>query len=281
MAQFDFNKSIFENRMAKDAPLVAAHRGVCGANVPCNSMAAMQIAINHGADIIELDVSKSRDGKYYVFHPGTEPIFLNCGKYLSEMDSEDIDKLYLLNQDKAPTSYKIPKLSEAFAFLKDKVYINVDKYWTDVEGITNEIRKAGVEKQVIVKCGYSEGAVAAIKKCAADFMFIPIIVGKDTVTDKILAEGINMIGAEIIFRTDDDEIISDEYVKSMHGRKMLLWANSIIFDEREVLSAHHSDDVALTVSPDLGWGWLIDKKMDFIQTDWTLALNSYMNSRNK
>ena len=36
----NFEKSIFEYRIEKGAPLLVAHRGVCGANIPCNSLAA-------------------------------------------------------------------------------------------------------------------------------------------------------------------------------------------------------------------------------------------------
>ena len=39
-SKMDFNKSIFENRQELGRPFLAAHRGVCGANVPCNSIAA-------------------------------------------------------------------------------------------------------------------------------------------------------------------------------------------------------------------------------------------------
>ncbi|MBQ4108778.1 MAG: glycerophosphodiester phosphodiesterase, partial [Clostridia bacterium] len=70
----DFNKSIFENRKELARPFLAAHRGVCGANVPCNSMAAFKIALSQGADVVEIDVSKTKDGKFYVFHPWMEPV---------------------------------------------------------------------------------------------------------------------------------------------------------------------------------------------------------------
>ena len=63
----NFEKSIFENRMEKGSPLLAAHRGVCGANVPCNTIAAYKIALKQGADVVEIDVSKSKDGKFYVY----------------------------------------------------------------------------------------------------------------------------------------------------------------------------------------------------------------------
>ncbi len=279
MANFDFNKSIFENRQQKGAPFLAAHRGVCGANVPCNSMGAFRAALAQGADVIEIDVSISKDGKYYVFHPGTEPIFLNCGRYLKDMTSEEIDKLYILNQDKTQTSYKIPTLSEVLALLKDRVYINVDKFWTDVEGITAEIRKAGVEKQVIVKTDLNERVLAQVKKFASDLMYVPMLWTRDEVTERLTEYGINVIGVEILFKNEDDDIISDSYIESMHKRGQLLWANAIIYDEKAVLSANHTDDASINISPDAGWGWLIDKNVDFIQTDWLLMLKNYMESR--
>ena len=275
----DFSRSIFENRQAKGAPLVVAHRGVCTANIPCNSLAAYKIAVDQGADVVEIDVAITKDKKYYVFHPGTEPIFLGSKRPISDMTSEEVDGLRLLNQDKAPTSYKVPTLSEVLGLLRGKAYINVDKFWTDIEGISAEIRKAGVEDQVIVKTGVDEKTLAEVARYASDFMFIPIIREDNGLTDRLIADGINVIGAEVIFTSEDAEVISDAYIKSMHDRRLLVWVNTIIFDERSVLSAGHTDDAALTVSPDYGWGWLIDKEVDMLQTDWTLALNTYIASR--
>ena len=170
----DFRRKIWENRKLQKAPFLAAHRGVNKANIPCNTLLSYQIALAQGADIVEIDVSKSRDGKFFVFHPGMEPVYLDCGKHLWELNAEEIKTLPLLNCDNVPTHYRIPTLQEVFALLKGKAYINVDKYWTDIEGITEEIRKAGVEKQVIVKTPFDEEYLAAIEKCAPDFMFMQI-----------------------------------------------------------------------------------------------------------
>ena len=275
----NFEKNIYQNRIEKGAPLVVAHRGVCGANVPCNSLASYKIAVDQGADVVEIDVAISKDRKYYVFHPGTEPIFLGSKQYISEMDSTEVDKLRLLNQDKAPTSYRVSTLKEVLTFLKGKAYINVDKFWTDVEGISREIREAGVEDQVIVKTGIDEKTLAEVKKYASDFMFIPIIREDNGLTDRLMADGINVIGAEVIFECEDAEVISNSYVEGMHKKGLMVWVNTIIFDERSVLSAGHTDDISLTDSPDAGWGWVIDRGVDMIQTDWTLSLNQYIKSR--
>ena len=56
--------NIFES--AKDHHLVVAHRGACGGNIPCNTMAAYEIALKQGADMIETDISRSKDGKLLI-----------------------------------------------------------------------------------------------------------------------------------------------------------------------------------------------------------------------
>ncbi|MBQ8566928.1 MAG: glycerophosphodiester phosphodiesterase family protein [Clostridia bacterium] len=275
----DFNKSILENRKEKGSPFLVAHRGVCGANVPCNTIAAYKIALTQGADVVEIDVTKSKDGQFYVFHPGMEHVFLRSDRPISEMDSSEVDAMFLVNQDSVRTSYKVPKLAEVLALLKDKVYINVDKFWIDVEGISNEIRKAGVEKQVIVKTHVDEKSLENVKKYAPDFMFVPLVWGKDNITDKLKEDGINVIGAEVLFGKEEDDCISDEYIKSMHEKGRLIWVNSIIYNEADVISAHRTDDISLYDHPDKGWGWLLDKNVDFIQTDWLLMLKNYIAER--
>ncbi|MBO5440221.1 MAG: glycerophosphodiester phosphodiesterase family protein, partial [Clostridia bacterium] len=262
----------------KGSPLLVAHRGVCGANIPCNSIAAYKIALSQGADVVEIDVSKSKDGRFYVFHPGMEHVFLKS-KPLWELDSSEIEELRLLNQDSVPTSYKVPTLEEVLLLLKDKAYINVDKFWTDVEGIANVIRKCGVEKQVIVKTYVDDKALEAVTKYAPDFMFMPLIWHKDTVTDMLIENGVNVIGAELLFSSESDDCLSDEYIKKMHDKGLMLWVNSIVYNEKDVISAHHTDDISLHDDPDKGWGWLIDKGFDFIQTDWLLMLKDYITNR--
>ena len=276
----NFNKSIFSNRKAKKYPFLAAHRGVCGANIPCNSIAAYKIALNQGADVVEIDVSRSKDGEYFVFHPWMEPQFLKSN-YLWELSAEEIKSLRLLNQDGVKTSYHVPTLREVFRLLKGKAYINVDKFWTDVEGITRIIREEGVEKQVIVKTHVDEKSLAEVEKYASDLMFMPLVWHKDEITDSLLKRKINLIGVEILFDKETDPCISDEYVRSMHEKGLLIWVNSIIYNEAEVISAGHTDDRSLSDNPDDGWGWLIDKNVDFIQTDWLLMAKKYIASRKK
>ena len=270
---------MISNILLQKKPLLAAHRGVCGANIPCNTLAAYAIALQQGADIIELDVSKSLDGELFAFHPGMEPVYLKCGKMISEMTAKEVREVPLLNQDEVPTHYRVPTLEEALAFLKDKAYINVDKFWTDVEGITACIRRAGVERQAIVKTYLEEDALRDVEEFAPDLMFMPMVRHKDESTEMLLKRNINLIGNEVLFDRETDEVISDAYIAEMHRKGLLIWANAIVYNEQDVISAGHTDDVSLTEDPDLGWGWLIRKKVDIIQTDWPLMLKQYIDSR--
>ena len=79
----------------------------------------------------------------------------------------------------------------------------------------------------------------------------------------------------------DSELASEEFISRMHRDDTLVWVNSIIYDYKEQLAGEHSDDTALTVSRDFGWGWLADKNFDIIQTDWTLAMCQYLNETGK
>ena len=279
----NFSKSILENRKRRKNPFLVAHRGVCCANIPCNSLAAYKIAIDQGADVVEIDVSKSKDGKFYVFHPGMEHIFLRSDRLISEMTSEEVDSMFLVNQDGVKTSYRVPYLSEVFALLKDKVYINVDKYWTDVKGINEEIYKAGVEKQVIVKTYVDKKSIEDVKKNTGDLMFIPLVWNDDSedITRELKESGVNVIGVEILFDNENAPCVSDEYIAKLKNNGILVWMNSIVYDEKSVISAHHTDDKALTVDAEYGWGWLIDKGADFIQTDWLLMVKKFIKARKK
>lgn len=276
----DFNKSIFENRKALSRPFIAAHRGVSGANIPCNTLLAQKIAVNEGADVVEIDVTKSMDGEYFCFHPGTEPVFLKCGKYIPEMTAEEVKNTPLLNNDEVPTHYRVPLLKDVFALLKDKVYINVDKYWEDVEGITRVIRECGVEKQVIVKTPIEDEYFEQVEKYAPDFMYIGMARHTDDVTDRLLKRNINYIGIEALFDSFDDDVASEKYISSMHEKGLLVWGNSILYNERDIISAGLTDDAALESGDGSSWKKLAAMNFDFIQTDWVLEVVNALKSKN-
>lgn len=259
--------------------LVAAHRGVSGANIPCNTLTAFKTALAQGADIVEIDVDKSADGELFIFHPQMERYLLTQDCSLPDMTAAEIAELRYHNQDNVPTQYGIEKLEDILLFLKDKAYINVDKYWMYIEEITAMIRKCGVENQVIVKLDDDLEKLNLMEKCAPDLAFMPVLSRKDTYTEHALEKNVRYIGAEVLFETDADEIVSDAYIKGMHDKGLMLFANAIVYNDLANIAAGHTDDVALAGDLETGWGWYIKKGIDIIQTDWCGMLKQYIQGR--
>lgn len=261
--------------------LVAAHRGVAGANIACNTKAAFQIALQQGADILELDVARSIDGELFVFHPNKEKPHLGIDTFLKDMTAAEIRKLRYINQDDTPTSYSVTSLEEMLSFLKGTAYINLDKFWKYPEAITEIVRRVGVEDQVIVKIRAKQEELKRLEACAPDLAVMPVIKGKDDFTDYALKQNVRYIGVEVLFSSDEDNVVSDQYIEKMHKLGLLVYGNAIVYDETKVISAGHTDDRALTGDPDGGWGWFVDKNFDVIQTDWCMMLKQYLENRGK
>ena len=261
--------------------MIVAHRGIAGGNIPCNTLQAYDAALLQGADMIELDVSGSADGGLFVFHPGMEPVQLRSERYIKDMSSDEVRNLRFVNQDGTPTQYGVSTLDEAFEHLKNRCYINVDKYWDNIGSITETIRRHNMMDQVLVKCGPSEESFRLIEEVAPDVNYMVILRDKDEWSDNLLRRKINYVGVEALFAQEDCELATAEYVQRMNKKGLIVWANSIVYNYKAVLTAGHNDDISLVGRMDEGWGWLMDRGYNFIQTDWPLALKLYAESRKK
>jgi glycerophosphoryl diester phosphodiesterase len=88
------------------------------------------------------------------------------------------------------------------------------------------------------------------------------------------------VGAEVLFDTEDSEFATEAYVERMHKAGLLVWVNAIVYNHKAVLTAGHNDDISVVGRMDEGWGWLLDKGYDIIQTDWPMMLKQYISQRN-
>ena len=104
----------------KKGILTAAHRGISGGNIPPNTIAAFDIALKEGADIIEMDLLKSVDGEIFVFHTGMEPAHLNRKIRLEECTAEEIRKVRYCNGDLTETFLGVNTFDEVLEHLKGK-----------------------------------------------------------------------------------------------------------------------------------------------------------------
>lgn len=266
---------------AKDHILTVAHRGVSGGNIPCNTIASYEIALKQGADMIEVDVSKSADGELFLFHPGMEPVHLHEDVHLDQLPYSEIQKKHLTNLDGTKTQFTINAFDELLEHFKGRCYINVDKFWSNPKEIFEAIKRHNMLDQILVKSHMNDTVFHLLDTDLPNLAFMPIVKNGHPYHDALMKGNINYVGVEVVFPEDTDYLASDAFIQKMHNDNVLVWSNAIIYNHQEQLAGFHSDDTALTKSEAEGWGWLFDKGFDFIQTDWPLMMIQYLKSVNK
>ena len=93
---------------------VVMHRGDWR-HAPENSVGAIKGSIEHGADIIELDVAKTKDGRYVLLHDNVIDRVTDGKGACSDYTLEELRKFRLKSSDgKTLTDYRILTLEEAF-----------------------------------------------------------------------------------------------------------------------------------------------------------------------
>lgn len=262
---------------AKEKIMLVAHRGVAGGNIPCNTIAAYEIALQQGTDMLEIDVTMGKDGELYIFHPGMEWRHLDQACHLEQMTREEVTKLRYVNQDGASTQFGINTLDEVLEHFKGRCYLNCDKFWDHPREIADCIRAHGVMGQILVKTAPQKAMFDMIETYAPDVQYMVIVSDRaKEVHRELLSRKINYMGQELIFTSDDSPLCSEKYLSQLKKDGILSWVNSIVYNYAAVLAAGHSDDTALTESMEKGWGWLARRGFDFIQTDWPLMLKNYL-----
>lgn len=266
---------------AKEKTFIVAHRGTPGGNIPCNTIASYEIALDQGADMIEVDVNMTRDGKLIIFHPGMEKPHLNIDCCLTEMTWDEVSKLRFVNMDNVPTQFGICRFDDFLEHFKGRCFINIDKFWEHPQEIYESLRAHNMIDQVLVKSSVSDDVISVLSSLAPEISFMPIVNGTHPFHEQLMHMNINYTGVEVLFNDENMEVASPEFIERMHRDRKLVWVNSIIYNVKKQLAAGHSDDTALTESKDKGWGWLVDRGFDIIQTDWPLMLIDYLKSVGK
>jgi len=259
-------KNVFDLIREKKV-LLAAHRGSAGGNIPCNSMAAFQAAAHAGADIVELDIDMSRDGKLFVQHPGMERMHLGLDDSIRRYPAQFVEQLYLHNWDATPTQQCILPLEDALKFLCPRCIVNLDKFGDHPREIADLVRKLGVQERVLAKVPYRKDLVDAAEKYAPDLPFMVYTPDVQAAHEDLMQRKLRYVGMEVIFDQENSPAASKAFIQRLHEDGKFVWVNAIVYSYTAVLAAGHNDDVSVTGDPESGWGWLADRGYDIIQTD--------------
>ena len=103
--------------------MIVAHRGASGLVEHENTIDAFQKAIDVGADCIECDVRRTKDGVLIIFHDE-----LINGVPVNELTHREILDI---------TGYRVPTLEETLEFVKGKILIDI------------ELKEGGYEEETV------------------------------------------------------------------------------------------------------------------------------------
>ncbi len=119
-----YNSSV--NVDLKKKPTIFAHRGA-SAYAPENTITAFKLAIDQGADAIELDAKLSADGQVVVIHDDSVDRTTNGNGSVKSLTWAEIQRLDAVS--KFPPffkSEKVPSLEQVFETIGRKILINVE-----------------------------------------------------------------------------------------------------------------------------------------------------------
>lgn len=258
--------------------LIAAHRGTHGGSIIQNSYLSYKNAILHGADIVEIDVSMTKDKKFFAFHNGEEKYIINVNKDIRNMTSNEVINCTVFNSIAAKTNHKIETLDYVLENLRDKCFINIDRSWFYFEDVINFLNSKNMNNQIIIKSHVDLKLLDILESSKSNLMYMPILKTLDD-WKTVKTFNINIVAAELIFESLEHEFLSSDFMSELNDLNILPWVNSIKLNNYTVLSGGLDDNFAISDGYDKSWGKLIDYGFKIIQTDWPALLNNYINKR--
>ena len=271
-------------RFAQYKTLIAAHRGSWHGNIMQNTLSAMRAAVRMGADILETDTTATKDGVVYALHDGAEPVLLGLPRNAMRLNSETVEHYPMLNALGVPTRQHVERLETLLGGLTHGELINIDRTWR-AGGLVLPILDTlpHMLQQALIKAPLREKQILEqLSEHPNKYMFMPICYSLADVEAALAYDGLNMVGVELIAPTPESELFQDEAIAWIHSRGLFCFVNALVItdaDPDEELYGGLDDNLSVIQDPALGWGRLMDKGIDVIQTDWPSILRDYRAAR--
>lgn len=258
--------------------MIVSHRGKYGGGIVENTLEAFDLALKSGADIIEADVGRTADGEFIMFHDDELGRLTSLSEPVSEASLEMIRSLKLRNVNGEPTRFIANTLDEFLEHMKNRCLINLDRCFEYLDEVYGKVRYHGMEDQILIKVPvHLKQGIEWLEHHSFEPIYVPIIIEDQYIEElQKVPSRAHMPIVEIFIRDASDRVISGEFIDSLHKRGISVWANALIINDKRTLCAWHDDNRSLIEDPEAGWGWLLEKGIDIIQTDWPRELEQYL-----
>lgn len=269
-------KTNFFNKRLKTKPyLIMSHRGFWGGNIIENSIASSILAYQAGADIVEVDVCKTADGDYYLFHDGNEPSLLGHQTNFKQLTTQEVEQTAILNAIGTNSGLKLTTLSDFLKWLPEDKLVNIDRswdYWED-DNFFSQVYASGKIAQLVFKSPVQAKVIQAFIKNGRDLNYIPITHSREEANYIFSQQKLNTIGLELIIKNLDSELLDPDWIKEIKESGLFTVINAEHLGKGFNLLGGLTDHTAILNNND--WSPIVNLGCEVIQTDWPNFLNQY------
>ena len=231
--------------------IVVAHRGD-HEHVPENTVASVKEAIKAGVDYVEIDLRTSKDGYLVLMHDASVNRMTNGKGNVKDLTLDSIRALQIKNGDKI---YRIPEFKDVLKACNGRINIYLDFKDADVAETYRQIKRAGMEKHVVVYIN-KEPQYGTWRKTAPHMPLMTSL--PDTIkTAEGLARFLKTTPVEVF-----DNLYDHKMIAAAKKKHVAVW-----------LDAEEENENAV------GWDKVLDKKVAGMQTDHPEELIRYLEQK--
>ena len=179
---------------------IFAHRGASG-YAPENTLEAFALAMEQGADGIELDVQMTRDGELVVIHDETVDRVSNGTGEVRSYTLEELKKLRVSNHMEQYPDARIPTLREVLELVKPgtmevNIELNTGIFWYPEieEKVLELVREEGMEDRVIYS-SFNHYSIQKIRELSPEaetaYLFGDVILHVEEYASKTGVKGLH------------------------------------------------------------------------------------------
>lgn len=240
-------------------------------NIPDNSILAIETAIELGADMVELDVRTTSDGKLVLMHDATVNATTNGTGNIASMTLDQVKALKMKKGSKTWDDQKVPTLEEALAACKDKIFVNLDiKDVTSTNKLVRAIINTGMIDQVMVYSNQSFIREVAEKEFSQNGTLYRI-AGHPHIGDPNAVSNFSGLNCKLFqysYTHYSEYTDGGTFAKQVRSKGFLTYSNILNHDEK----IRNGDYTVLDR--------FINSETDFIQTDFCELIDAYLKNKN-
>lgn len=265
--------------LSKDKPFyIMSHRGFWGGNIIQNTRQAAEVAHLAGADIVEVDICRSSDGKYYLFHDGNEPIVLGTDINFNHLSSYEIEGRDALNAAGENSGIKVEQFGSFLAWLPENYLVNLDRtwfYWNDPT-FFNLLVQSQKMNQLLLKSPVETDLLERLNDVSLSIPYVAIVKSVDDINLVLDYENINYVGVELIVdEVENHLLLAPSTLNYIEDLGLIKIINCEDLGQNHELFGDLNDTNALIGVGEEIWEKILSYNIDVIQTDWPNFLNDY------